>query len=218
GGRRDGGAADTGAVASLVTGIFGVGGGGELNNCAFLQQLHDRFDSQYGPTVARQMFEDFQQDDDPEKPRTSDNYFPYMVQGPVNPAAVACPDPGTLAQAVQGATMIASDHVDGPNGPIRLFAKSRASNSLVVGARRSASGHPLAVFGPQVGYFSPEILLEMEVHATGDGTPTNPNIDARGAAFPGISLLVLLGRGRDFSWSATSAGSDLVDVVAAPLC
>jgi acyl-homoserine lactone acylase PvdQ len=215
---------DTVAVASLVTGIFGVGGGGELNNCAFLDQLKTHYGDpghacQPGdPAPACQVFEDFQQDDDPEKPHTSNDYFPYMVQEPVNPAAVACPDPGTLAQAVQGATMIAGEYVDGPDGPIRLFAKSRASNALVVGASRSATGHPLAVFGPQVGYFSPQILLEMEVHATGDGTPTNPNIDARGAAFPGISLLVLLGRGRDFSWSATSAGSDLVDVVAAPLC
>ena len=208
--------ADTVAVASLVTGIFGVGGGGELNNCQFLQELKSRYAD---PVVARQVFEDFQQDDDPEKPRTTDNPFPYMVQGPVDPAAVACPDPGTLAQAVHGATMIAGEYVDGPNGPIRLFAKTRASNALLVGASRSATGYPLAVFGPQVGYFAPQILMEMDVHAPGvPGDPSAPAIDARGAAFPGISLLVLLGRGRDFSFSATSAGSDLVDVVAAPLC
>jgi acyl-homoserine lactone acylase PvdQ len=208
--------ADTVAVASLVTGIFGVGGGGELNNCNFLHEL----EAHYGnPATARSVFEDFQQDDDPEKPATTHDYFPYLVQGAVDPAAVACPDPGTLAQAIQGATMLAGDYVDGPNGPIRLFAKSRASNALVVGASRSATGHPLAVFGPQVGYFSPQILMEMEVHAPGvPGDPTAPAIDARGAAFPGISLLVLLGRGRDFSWSATSAGSDLVDVVAEKLC
>src|SRR5262249_22823928 len=140
---------DTVAVASLVTGIFGVGGGGELNNCNFLHSLETRYGD---PVVARQVFEDFQQDDDPEKPRTTDNYFPYMVRGPVDRAAVACPDPGTLAQAVQGATMIAGEYVDGPNGPIRLFAKNRASNALVVGSSRSATSYPLAVFGPQVGY------------------------------------------------------------------
>ncbi len=206
---------DTVAVASLITGIFGVGGGGELNNCNFLAQLTTRYGD---PILARSVFEDFQQEDDPEKPRTTDDSFPYLVQGPVT-APTACPDPGTLAQAVQGTSMIASGSVDGPGGPIPLAAKSRASNALLVGASRSASGFPLAVFGPQVGYFSPEILIEMEVHAPGvPGDPMAPAIDARGAAFPGISLLVLLGRGRDFSWSATSAGSDLVDVVAAPLC
>jgi acyl-homoserine lactone acylase PvdQ len=207
---------DTVAVATLITGIFGVGGGGELNNCQFLQELSARYPD---PVVARQVFEDFQQDDDPEKPRTSDIPYPYMVQGPVNPAAVACPDAGTLTAAIQGASRIAGDSVDGPSGPIPLFAHSKASNALVVGASRSATGHPLAVFGPQVSYFAPQILNELEIHAPGvPGDPLSPSIDARGAAFPGISLLVLLGRGRDFSWSATSAGSDLVDMVAAPLC
>ena len=207
---------DTVAVATLITGIFGVGGGGELNNCQFLQELKARY---VDPVVARQVFEDFQQDDDPEKPSTSHIYYPYMVQGPVDPAAVACPDAGTLAAAIQGTSRIGGDSVDGPGGPIPLFAHSKASNALVVGASRSATGHPLAVFGPQVSYFAPQILNELEIHAPGvPGDPLSPSIDARGAAFPGISLLVLLGRGRDFSWSATSAGSDLVDVVAAPLC
>ena len=35
--------------------------------------------------------------------------------------------------------------------------------------------------------------------------------DARGVTFPGISLYVPLGRGRDFSWSATTATNDNVD-------
>ena len=65
--------------------------------------------------------------------------------------------------------MIAGDSVDGPHGPIRLLARnSRASNALLVGASRSATGYPIAVFGPQVCYFAPEILLEMEVHAPGE--------------------------------------------------
>src|SRR5213079_3684205 len=93
----------------------------------------------------------------------------------------------------------------------RLLAFPAAmSNALVVSARRSASGHPLAVFGPQVAYFSPEILMEQDVHA--------PGIDARGAAFPGANLYVSLGHGRDYAWSATSAGQDLTDTYAVPLC
>src|SRR5205807_4944084 len=84
------------------------------------------------------------------------------------------------------------------------------SNALLVSARLSASGHPLAVFGPQVAYFAPEILMEQDVHA--------PGIDARGAAFPGANLYVSLGHGRDYAWSATSAGQDLTDTFAVPLC
>ena len=57
--------------------------------------------------------------------------------------------------------------------------RSRAamSNALLVSAKDSASGHPLVVVGPQVAYFSPQILMEEDIHG--------PGIDADGAAVPG---------------------------------
>ncbi len=45
-----------------------------------------------------------------------------------------------------------------------------------------------------------------------------PGLDARGATFPGLSLYVLLGRGKDFAWSATSGESEEVDTRAEKLC
>ena len=60
------------------------------------------------------------------------------------------------------------------------------SNALVVGASHSADGHPLAVFGPQVSYFAPQILMQEDLHS--------PDYDAEGASFPGTGL-VELGRG-----------------------
>ena len=80
-------------------------------------------------------------------------------------------------------------------------------------ARASASGHPLMVAGPQTGYFNPQILIEQEVHAP--GSEGRPPIDAGGAGFVGINLYVQLGRGRDYAWSATSAGQDNIDTFAA---
>ncbi len=38
----------------------------------------------------------------------------------------------------------------------------------------------------------------------------SPGYDAEGASFPGTGF-VELGRGEDYAWSATSAGSDLTD-------
>src|SRR5256714_14283601 len=98
------------------------------------------------------------------------------------------------------------------NGFVRLglMVPDGASNWLGVTKAYTKSGHPIAVMGPQVGYWSPEILMEMDIHA--------PGVDARGATFPGISLYVLLGRGPDFAWSATSGESDLIDVRAEQLC
>ncbi len=94
----------------------------------------------------------------------------------------------------------------------RVAAASRSpmSNALLVGRKRSATGRPFAVMGPQVGYFYPQFLMEMDLHGGG--------IDARGAAFPGVSLYVLLGRGKDYAWSATSSGSDNIDQYLEELC
>ena len=85
-----------------------------------------------------------------------------------------------------------------------------ASNWELVSAKHSASGHPIAVMGPQVGYFIPQILMEEDLHG--------PGIDARGAAFAGVNLYVELGHGRDYAWSATTATSDNVDTFAEVLC
>jgi acyl-homoserine lactone acylase PvdQ len=52
--------------------------------------------------------------------------------------------------------------------------------------------------------------MEQDIHA--------PSLDARGVAFPGTNLYVQLGRGRDYAWSATSAGQDITDTFALPLC
>ena len=40
----------------------------------------------------------------------------------------------------------------------------------------------------------------------------------RGATFPGAGPYVELGRGIDYSWSATSAGNDNIDIFAEELC
>ncbi|MCA1656756.1 MAG: penicillin acylase family protein, partial [Actinobacteria bacterium] len=64
--------------------------------------------------------------------------------------------------------------------------------------------------GPQVAYFAPQILMEEDIHG--------PGIDAAGAAFPGVNLYVELGHGPDYAWSATSAGQNIVDTFAVPLC
>jgi len=92
-----------------------------------------------------------------------------------------------------------------------LFAFPRGmSNALLISAKDSASGHPLAVMGPQVSYFAPQILMEEDIHG--------PGIDADGAAFPGVNLYVELGHGQDYAWSATSAGQNIIDTFAVPLC
>ena len=127
--------------------------------------------------------------------------------------ARAVPARAVPARAVPAAAGLpgAPDHVDGPRGEISLSLAPRGmSNALLVDAQHSATGKPLAVFGPQVGYFAPQILVEIDLHG--------PGIEARGASFAGTQAVVQLGHGVDYAWSATSSSDDNVDVVAERLC
>jgi hypothetical protein len=91
-----------------------------------------------------------------------------------------------------------------------LQGPALSSNWELVNKSLSTDGHSIAVMGPQVGYYNPQILLEEDLHG--------PGIDARGAAFPGVNLYVELGHGRDYAWSATTATADNVDTFAEVLC
>jgi acyl-homoserine lactone acylase PvdQ len=91
-----------------------------------------------------------------------------------------------------------------------LSDKHGMSNALVVSGQYTDDGHPIAVFGPQTGYFAPQLLMLEELQG--------PGISSRGAAFAGLSFYVELGRGEDYSWSATSAGQDITDTFSVQLC
>ncbi len=64
--------------------------------------------------------------------------------------------------------------------------------------------------GPQLGYYYPEIV--QQIHLSG------PGIEAQGAAVPGLSMYLLIGRTENYAWSLTSAGLDVRDVFAEVLC
>jgi acyl-homoserine lactone acylase PvdQ len=198
------------AIASLVGGIFGKGGGNELAQVELRRTFRDRF----GATAGERLWRDFAGFDDPDAPTTvKHRAFRYQT-GPRGNAggALALPDAGSVTPepiASRAAGRAARAAGPGMLGGLLAFPGAM-SNALVVSAARSAGGHPTAVFGPQTGYFAPQILMEQDAHG--------PGIDARGAAFPGVNLYVELGHGRDYAWSATSAGQDIIDTFAVPLC
>jgi acyl-homoserine lactone acylase PvdQ len=214
------------STASLVAGIFGKGGGGELGNAITLQTAQQRFGDRKGSKV----FADFQSANDPEAPTTvHGKSFPYG-QPPKHPRGAAMPDPGTVQYADPtapggfpasgGASPARSEPSTSAGGKFPspldpLSAPRDASNALLVSGRETKGGHPIAVMGPQVAYFSPQILMEEDIHSPAKG---GPPIDARGAAFPGTNLYVQLGHGRNYAWSATSAGQDIIDSYAVKLC
>ncbi|MDP9091855.1 MAG: penicillin acylase family protein [Actinomycetota bacterium] len=196
---------DVVSIAGLIGGIFGRGGGGEIANAALLKYLQQHL----GTASGRQAYDDFKKSNDPLAPTTVvDQSFPYEIPGVVNPATTALPD--DPAKALTGGPVGTDPNCNLAQPNLTALSIISAlssmpkhmSNALVVNADHSASGHPVAVFGPQVSYFNPQILSQLDLHS--------PDYDAAGASFPGTGI-VELGRGQDYAWSATSAGSDLID-------
>jgi acyl-homoserine lactone acylase PvdQ len=176
---------DVVASAALIAARFGTNGGQEAQNAMFLDALEERF----GAADARRVFADLREANDVE-------------------AAVSVP--GSFPQQAPSATPEGSVVLDdGSFSGAPLAAPAFGSNALLVGAKRSESGRPLFVAGPQVGYFFPKFFAEMELAGAG--------FAVRGAVFPGLPL-VLIGRGPDFAWSATSSQADNLDLFVETLC
>ncbi|MEA2145379.1 MAG: hypothetical protein QOG59_966 [Solirubrobacteraceae bacterium] len=167
---------------AFIGSIFGNGGGNEVANSDFLGRLRNRLGLKAGTAV----FRDLREVNDPETPTTIAKPFPYdgVPSGPTPGAMVI--DPGSESSATAGA---AAAHT---------ASHRLASNFIIAGAKHSADGHPLAVMGPQLGYYYPQIVMQADLHGGG--------VDARGIVAP-VSPYVFIGRGRDFAWSLTSADS-----------
>jgi acyl-homoserine lactone acylase PvdQ len=215
--------ADVVSIAGLIGGIFGKGGGFETDNAHLLKYLRGR----YGAKDGLQAYRDLNHQNDPLAPTTiTDRRFPYDVRtrswnrslnaipgpraltgGPTSTTTGCGTSSGLPARSTSSLTtrqQIGANIVRG----LRAMPQ-HMSNALVVNGSHTRSGHPVAVFGPQVSYFAPQILTMLDLHA--------PDYDAMGASFPGTGL-VELGRGRDYAWSATSAGSDLIDQRVEKIC
>lgn len=201
------------ALASVIGSLFGAGGGGEVTNALSLLAAQEK----YGVAEGTKVWESFRQRNDPEAVLTQHTgSFPYLP-GPDDPQGRALPDAGSVqaeplvydrtgsaaAPSATGASATAADAAV-------TSARRGMSNALVVSGEHTASGHPVAVFGPQTGYFAPQLLMLQEIQG--------PGISARGASFAGLSMYVELGRGQDYAWSATTSGQDIIDTYAVELC
>ncbi|GIG92965.1 penicillin acylase family protein [Plantactinospora endophytica] len=202
------------AISGVVGGLFGGGGGHEMESA--LVRIAAR--AKYGPVEGDRVWTAFRQQNNPETVLTlhDGQSFPYGAADPDAPSVVL-PDAGSARPEAVTANPTGSAR-QATGGPSELAAALSGltvtprgmSNAAVISGAHSTSGHPIAVFGPQTGYFAPQLLMVQELQG--------PGISARGAAFAGVNLYVLLGRGQDYAWSATSATQDITDTYAVPLC
>jgi acyl-homoserine lactone acylase PvdQ len=183
------------AVNAIKSQLFGQGGGNEVNAAEFLNGLQTQLGSDKGYSV----WNDLRQRQDPETPVSIPGNFPYAPL-PANRNGNVVLDNGSFKAVPEPGASSSSANT----------ARAHMSNVLMVAGKRSKTGHPLFVGGPQIGYFYPGLTLEMDLHG--------PGWKARGATsapFPGY---ILIGRREDFVWTLTSAGADIVDNYVETLC
>lgn len=197
------------ATTAFIGSIFGAGGGSEAANAEFLSTLINGL----GDGPGQQAWDDVMLFEDPEAPTTIDTRFEY---GPLTGGAV------TGAVVIDEGSIESLDPRAGVPAPLVSSAQEvffpaagpppdrEASNFLIVDSPQSVTGNNMAVMGPQLGYYYPEIV--MQIHLSG------PGIEAQGAAVPGLSMYLLLGRTQNYAWSLTSASHDVRDVFAEVLC
>jgi acyl-homoserine lactone acylase PvdQ len=187
------------ALNAIKSELFGEGGGGEVEAA----QMLDGLQTALGPQRGLSVWNDLRQRQDPETPVSIPGNFPY-AKLPKNRNGNVVLDNGSFQPVPVPGTTTA--RAAGSEQPLRRHA----SNVLMVAGKRSRSGNPLFVGGPQIGYFYPGLTLEMALYG--------PGWKARGATsapFPGY---ILIGRREDFVWTLTSAGADIIDIYVETLC
>jgi acyl-homoserine lactone acylase PvdQ len=175
---------DVVATTCLLGARFGAGGGDEARRAAFLSALQARLGAAKGLSV----FDDLREQN-VTAPTTLAQRFPYGPQTAAGPGA--------------GNAVVGDATLEPPSPPTLM------SNAILVSAQRSATGRPIMVAGPQLGYFYPEFFWEVDLEGGG--------MSVRGGSLAGIPN-VLIGRGPDYGWSFTSSQSDNIDTFAETLC
>jgi acyl-homoserine lactone acylase PvdQ len=198
---------DTLYVAILQLRVFGETAGTELDNAGLYAHLVDKLGAKLGPKV----YDDLVSRNDPSAATSiapSQGLFPSQDLGKTSRKSFAIPD-----EAAQLARDTSREQKRYRAFLEKLGFRAPASNALIVSAKESASGNPLQIGAPQVGYAVPSFFWDVDVHVSG-----KDEAHFRGPAVPGASALVPLGRGPDYAWTLTTGYSDAVDTKAELLC
>ncbi len=193
------------ALNAVKAQFLGEGGGEEIPNALFLDTARDELGSKTGARV----YQDLRMRNDPETSTTTRRPAPHQTNVPVTkPKGLVRLEQGSFKSA--GVTLPGEDASGAAAAAAGVRPHHEASNVLMVDGERSATGTPIMVGGPQIGYNYPGLTMEVGLYG--------PTLRARGATsapFPGY---MLIGRGEGFAWTLTSAGADIIDTYAERLC
>jgi acyl-homoserine lactone acylase PvdQ len=200
------------AVTAFIGSIFGAGGGGEASNSDLLAKLKQGL----GPVRGYRAWDDIMLAEDPEAPTTLKRRFDYPVFTGGAPIGSVIIDPGSIQSVDPRQPLTTASAAKAPADPgvvvdaTKAPPGKQASNFQVVAPFRSATNSSLATMGPQLGYYYPEIVQQIDLHG--------PGIKAQGVGVPGLAMYILIGRTKNYAWSLTSANHDVRDVFAEKLC
>jgi len=198
---------DTAAISVRLLQQFGRGGAGEIRNMALLGYLQSR-----PATKARvlDVLNDFSWFNEPSAPTTvapaddkvhtrPDFYAPDKATTAAHFALL--PKMGLL-ELMQGIRV--ASHETSTRMAASLSAPfETGSYCVVVSPKKSATGHPLLLSGPQMGFRSPSIVHEISMVA--------PGLDVVGMDVPGVPG-VLVGYTQNLAWGLTSGVTDTDDI------
>ena len=191
------------ALNAIKSQFLGEGGGQEVDNALFLDGLR----SKLGAKTGDKAFADLRARNDVEASVTTSKSFPGQ-------GSVSVSKPSGMVRLKNGTFKNSFIKLPGASAASASAAsagkRQLASNILIVSGAKSATGKPLFVGGPQIGFNYPGLTMEMQL--------SSPSINVEGvtsAPFPGY---MLIGHGADYAWSLTSAGADIIDTYAEKLC
>ena len=198
---------DTLAVTRFTVRRFGEFGGNELRNQADYQALEQRYGSQ-----TESVFNDWFWRLDPKSPTTisSGAVAASAATKDESPADV---DQTTPSMRFPGIERLAADIARRTAAAEAGWAsvgmpKGLGSFAMVVAPSRSASGHPLIYYGPQMGFEYPDVIYEQHL-VGGDGG----RYDLYGVGVPGL-VGPAIGQNRQVAWGFTSGYADNIDLFA----
>jgi acyl-homoserine lactone acylase PvdQ len=209
---------DSVAIGAEINEGFDLGGGAQAIDGEILSGLRQRL----GTRAGGQVFNDLTFQDSSLSPTTTSIPFRYPEPDRIDGAAVAMPDPGSVqpinpvvpvggsASAEAALARITNTSWAGRLGQSRLARRGGDSFAVLVGAKHSRSGYPIADMGPQLDFFSPELLLDESLQG--------PGISVRGAALPGAAPVPIVGHTNKFAWSVTIGVGEHIDIYALKLC
>ena len=197
---------DTVAIGQMMARRFGGWDGEELRNLKILSYLKKRFNDE---ETVRRIFDDILFRNDPESPTTVP---PEKSPKPERKKGISNETPDNfkilwdlalrddiIERAYSVAKGLEALEFDRRHGvPIKW-----GSYALLISGFKTASGAPILVGGPQMGFGTPSIAHE--VHLSG------PYGNVVGMSFAGIPG-VLIGHNDHLAWTTTSGIGDLTDI------